>query len=365
LTTDKIPESVQVRLRAPEDRWERLALSKFQATLDLSTISEGFKDIPIDVDVFDDQVVVTEIIPELVSLHIQTEKVISLPVIVELTDQPAVGYISRQPVVTPFMITITGSALLISQVDKAVAKISIREAKETIERVRSVILRDRDEGTITGLTINPSRIQIVVPIDQRFDYKDVSVSAMVVGQVKPGYWVSNIMVEPATVTIFGNPNVLNSIPGFIETAPVNLNQATKDIIQVVPLNLPDGVTVVSSESSEIGLTGAKITVNVDAIEGGKTIQRPVKQQGISPGYSWVASPDQVDVILSGPIPRLEMLDSADVEVIVNLFELLPGTHKVKPTLFVPDGLHGTTVLNTIEVTIDSVATPRPTNNTEK
>ncbi|MDM8519746.1 CdaR family protein [Anaerolineales bacterium HSG6] len=358
-TTDELPNNLQVRINAPQDRWDKLTPEKFKAALDLSDSSTGLNEIPIQLAISDSQVDIIEYEPASVSINLQAEQTQTLFVTVELSEFPALGYISRQPIVTPPTVTVTGPASIISQVDKAVIKVSVRGAKEPIERTRSVLIRDRDDLTINGLEVEPSQIEVIVPIEQRFDYKDVSVSAVVEGQVEPGYWVSNIAVEPATVTIFGDPQVLNALPGFVETAPVHLNQAIADIVQIVPLNLPDGVTVVSSDDQQTS-NSAQVTVKVEAIEGGKTIQRPVKQQGVDPNYDWSASPDHVDVILSGPIPLLESITPEEIEVIVNLFELPPGTHKVTPTVFAPEGLQATTILSSVEVTITSQPTVTPT-----
>ena len=58
------------------------------------------------------------------------------------------------------------------------------------------------------------------------------------------------------------------------------------------------------------------------------------------------------MIVSGPIPRLRSLKSDSVQVIVDLFGLEPGVHKVRPAIFVPDDLHVEAILpDTVEITI--------------
>jgi YbbR domain-containing protein len=248
---------------------------------------------------------------------------------------------------------------VVDQADKAVGEIFIRNARETIERMLPVQIQDSNDETINLLEVNPPEIQVTLPIEQRFGYKEVAVSATVTGQAAPGYWVSDISVDPPRITIVGNPRVLSSISGAIKTVPVNVKQATEDIVQVVPLTLPDGVTMVMPEGETLGTTGVKVKVEVSAIESGQTIQRPITQQGIAPHYVWTASPQRADVILSGPIPRLQTLQPSDVTVIVDLFGLEPGVHSVQPTVFLPDDLRVEAILpDTIEVTI-TLATPTP------
>jgi YbbR domain-containing protein len=160
----------------------------------------------------------------------------------------------------------------------------------------------------------------------------------------------------------GNPRVLSSIPGFIETAEIDLNQAAESIARRVPLNLPDGITVVFPDrENQQGPSGVHVNVEIAAIEDGIILQRPVTQQGIDPEYTWQASPERADVFLSGPIPQLQSLKASDVEVIVDLFGLQPGVYKVKPTVFVPGNFRVDAILpDTIEITIGSNLTPTTT-----
>jgi YbbR domain-containing protein len=361
VTTDRLPETVRLRLLAPENSWSTLTPSKFKATLDLSQLPEGLNDVPVQISISDPQVRIIEQTPRSVGINLQPEQTISISVNVVLMDEPPLGYITRAPTAMPTTVSVTGPISVISQVDEAVSEIFIRNAKETINRSSDVIIRNRDDQIISGLEIKPSKIQVTVPIEQRFGYKDVSVSAIVDGQPAPGYWVSNISVEPARLTVVGNPQALSSIPGFVETTPIDVSDATINIVQLVPLNLPDGVTVVLSENQNDGAGGVRVTVRIEAIESGQTMQLPITQQGIDPDYIWTASPERADVILSGPIPRLQTLKPDDVKVIVDLFGLPPGIHKVQPTIFRPDDLHLEALLpDTVEITISPnprLATP--------
>jgi YbbR domain-containing protein len=352
VTTDRLPESVRLRLLAPESSWSTLTSSKFKATLDLSKLAEGLNEVPIQVGVSDFQVKIVDQTPKAVGVNLQPEQTVVLTVTAVVMDEPPLGYVNRAPTSTPATVAVTGPASLIGQVDKAVSEIFIRNAKETINRPTDVTIRNRDEQVISGLKVEPAKVQITLPIEQRFGYKDVSVSAVISGQPASGYWVSNILVNPPRLTIVGNPQVLGSIPGFVETTPINVSRATADIVQSVPLNLPDGVTVVSSENESGTAGGVQVTVQIAAIESGQTVQRPITQQGIDPNYVWTASPERADVILSGPIPRLQTLPSDDVKVVVDLFGLQPGIHKVRPTVFLPDDLRLEAILpDTVEITI--------------
>ena len=75
----------------------------------------------------------------------------------------------------------------------------------------------------------------------------------------------------------------------------------------------------------------------------------------------IVSLDEVEVIVSGPLPRLELLGPEDVRVVLDVTGLLPGSHVVQPTVVVPDGIVKEGVIpEAIEVLIESLITPTPT-----
>jgi YbbR domain-containing protein len=229
----------------------------------------------------------------------------------------------------------------------------LRGAREPVERAVDLSARNLNGDILKGLTITPPKAHVTVPIDQRFGYRDVSVSTVVTGEVESGYWISNIVVDPSTVTVIGGPSALSNIPGFVETFEVDVSAATDDVVERVALNLPPGVSVVQPETQGTdNAGGVLVTVEVSTIEGGKTVQRPVTFQGLRETRSAATSPSEVDVILSGPVPRLQSLTAREVTVIADLFGLDPGIHKAELTVVVPEGLRVENVLpDTVEVEI--------------
>lgn len=352
INTTQLPESVRLRLLAPESSWSALTPSKFKASINLSELEAGLNDVPVLVEVSDRRIEIVDQTPGEVTVNLETLESITLPIQVEIIDTPPLGYINRAPVVNPTAVTVSGPRSLVGQADRAVSQVAIRNSKETLQGLQDISIRNRANQTIRGLQIDPPQAEITLPIEQRFGYKDVSVRVRVQGQVAPGYRVSNITVTPPTLTIVGNPEQLNAIGGLVETTPINLDQATESIARTVSLNLPNGVAPVSSEQDNNGPGGVKVTVEITPIEDGITLQRPIVQQGIGPDYWWRALPNRADVFLSGPLTQLQSLRASDVEIIVDLFNLDPGVYKLQPTVFHPEGLRVDAILpDTIEVTI--------------
>ncbi len=357
-----VPDRVSLHLRAPQTSWDQLSPSKFRAWIDLSNLQPGMHDVPVQVEVSDRSVTVVSISPSTVNVRLEALVEAKVPIKVNVLDSVPIGYISRSPTVTPITATVTGPSSVVNQVTQAVADVYLRNAKETINRTADLTARDSNGDTVSRVTLDPAKVDVTVPIEQRFGYRDVAVRVPVTGEVAAGYWISNIMVEPSTVTIVGGPAALQKLPGYIETFPIDVTGATSNITERVAFSLPTGVSVVQPETGANGEnSGAQVQIQVAAVEGGQTVQRIVTLQGVGENLFAVARPQRVDVILSGPLPRLQALTLQDVKVIVDLFGLGTGVHKVKPNVVVPESLRVESVLpDTIEVQISAMPLQTPT-----
>jgi len=360
-----VPDRVQLRLLAPQASWDSISPGKFRAWIDLSGLEPGLHEVPVQVQVSDASISVLEKRPATVNVRLEKLMMAEVPIRIEVIDSAPIGYIARTPVFTPITTTVSGAAPQVSQVSYAAGEVYLRGAKETVHRTVDLSARNANGDPVTRVTLNPARVSVTVPVDQRFGYRDVSVRVRIKGEVASGYWISNIAVSPSTVTVVGSPSALKELLGYVETVPVDVTNATANITERVALDLPQGVSVVQPESAEgQAIGGVQVTIQISAVEGGQTVQRTVQFQGLAENLSAVARPSRVDVILSGPLPRLQSLTIQDVQVIANLFGLGVGTHQVKPTIVVPESLQVESVLpETIEVQISlapSTPTPTPT-----
>jgi YbbR domain-containing protein len=344
-------ESVRVQVRGRQDSLDRLTQNSFRATVDLAGLETGLHEVPVDVQVSDRSVTIIQQDPPSISLTLDRQQEKELPVEVRVNDPDSIpmGYTSRPPEVEPKTVRVSGPESLVDQVNRATVSIWLQGAKSTVEKDQAVRLLDAEGDTVEGLKPDPLLVTVRVPIDQELGFRDVTVRAVITGTPASGYWVSNILVQPSTLTVFGLPSTLDNIGGFLETVPIDISDAKSDLVKKVPLDLPRGISVLSEEAQQ----GVQVEVQISAIVGGQTIQRQIEKQGLSLGLKATISPEMVDVILSGPLPVLQDLSPEDVKVVVDLFGLTVGTHKVTPeAVLVPEGLEVVNIVpDTVEVNI--------------
>ncbi|MEI2690065.1 MAG: diadenylate cyclase CdaA [Anaerolineae bacterium] len=358
LIVDDLPAVVSAVVQAPETIAADLSPLSLRATVNLDQLDADVHRVLVDIRPVDEQVRVVSREPGALDLELQPRATRTLTASLVVPDRESLPFsyeISGTPTVTPALVTVTGPADLVDAVDRAEVSVSLRGARSTISEERTVVLRSKDGRLVTGPTIDPDEVQVTIPISQRFNTRDAAVHVVITGTVSPGYWISNINVEPKTVTLLGPPATLEQIGGFVDTVPIDVTGAAGDIVRRVPLAPPTGVSALNERGVSEGSVEARITVVPQFSNLRLTL--PVEVTGAQPTDTISKSPAFVDVLLSGPLPVLNQVnaDSKLVRVVADVTGLEPGARDVTPTLIVPEGLRATVVPSTIQIRIERLA----------
>jgi YbbR domain-containing protein len=215
---------------------------------------------------------------------------------------------------------------------------------------------DSSNTAIEAVTVLPESVQVNLPIIQQGGYRDMAVKVMTVGNPASGYSLTSVAAFPPIITVYSaNSEIIDSMPGYVETSSLDLSGAVMDIEKQLGIILPPGVTLIGEQS-------VLVKVGVAPIESSRTISyRPVEMIGLTTGLFAHLSPQTVDIILSGPLPVLESLSISDVTVQVDLTGLPAGTYQLTPRVsIVQQGVTVESILpGTVEVVISTAITPTP------
>ncbi len=340
-------------LRAPQRTFDMQQEDDFSAVIDLAGLLAGSHEVAVIVTALNPDVEVIALEPR--QLLVQLEPVISkdVPVAVEVMDSAAFGYDWRDPLAEPSVVTITGPRTHVEQVRSAVASVFLRNAKSQVESLRPLSPRNAQNLEVDRVRVDPGSARIVVPVVQPPGRKEVVVRADVQGAPSPNYRLTGVKVDPPTVVLLGSPDALRDLPGYVETKPLLIEGAVGEVRERLSLILPENISTV--EDSVL------VTVGVAALESSLTVTRRPLVQGAGEDVRITVSLEEVEVIVSGPLPRLELLGPEEVQVMLDVTGLLPGSHVVQPTVVVPEGIVEEGVIpEAIEVLIESLITPTPT-----
>ncbi len=349
---------ISLRLSAPRSVWDQLSVgSPVRALVDLSAVGEGTHTLDVQIQIAVEPVRIVSSSPQTLTLTLEKLATTTLPIEIQRRGEVAVGYEAGAAKADIEIATVSGPQSLVDRVHTLRAVLDISRANDNLTRSIDVQALDENDLPISGLSITPNQVTITQPVTQRGGYRNVVVKVVTTGQINSGYRLTTISVFPPAVTVFAsNPSLVDNLPGYVETSPVDLTEARDDVDVRVGLNLPEGISVVGEQT-------VNVVVGVAAIEGSLTINDlPVEIINLDPELGASLSPLSVNLILSGPLPILDGLKPGDLRVIIDLAGVKAGTYQLVPRV----DLQGAEVRvesilpGSIEVTVGTpTPTPRP------
>lgn len=356
-----VPDQVELTLRAPSSVWDRLLNEEnaIKAILDLSGLSEGEHTLEIQIQISTRPVRLVSNTPRTATITLEPLATRPLPIELVATGVPAIGYQAGEPLITPGEVTISGPKSQVDRVKQVRVSLSLAGIRESIDNTLTVQPVDENNQIVAGLGLNPTEVSVKLPVSQQGGYRDLAVKVVVSGQVASGYRLANISVFPPVVTVFsGDPALVNSLPGVLETQPLDLENANDEISTRLAVNLPEGVSLVGEQT-------VLVRVNITPIQSSLTLSNKVIEvEGLSAGLFMQVAPDNVDVILSGPLPLLDTLSPQEVRVVIDVADLGVGTHQLIPRveILISDIVVESILPGTVEVVLSRtpINTPVPT-----
>ncbi len=353
-----VPRNITLVLRAPASVWTVLNndLGSVRAWIDLSNLGSGTHTLPIQVQITPHLVRKVSQDPEQLSVTLDSITSRAFKVNLVVSGNPPVGFEKQPASITPTQVTVTGPESLIALVKDVRVLLDITNINQNIVRDQTPVLLDAAGKAVSGLTVSPATISVNQPITLLGGYRYVIVRAISTGQVATGYRLTNIFVSPVGVVVFSsNPDLVNNLPGYVETQPIDLTDKEDDFETLVALNLPSGISVVGDPK-------VLVQVSIASIESSLAITLPVEVINLPPGLQASSMPAMVDVILTGPVPLLNALSPTDVRAVVDLTGYQIGIYQYTPQInILPEQVQKVSMLPaTVEITITTAPTPANT-----
>jgi YbbR domain-containing protein len=135
-----------------------------------------------------------------------------------------------------------------------------------------------------------------------------------------------------------------------------LQDRNEDVSTRLSLDLPDNITIIGSKT-------VQVQVSISPIQTSLTLSnQQINVIGLSEGLIAQVFPQSVDVIISGPVPVLDVLTSKDITVSVDCKGLDAGIYQLEPKVspLVDNILVESILPSTVEVVIAAPATATPT-----
>lgn len=349
--TSEIPQSISLTLRAPTSIWDSLISSRVpvRAVMDLSGLGEGSHTIPIQVQIGIKPVEIIRFSPQSTSLDLEVLETKEFDIRLINQGSLAVGYQSSKAELSESKVLISGAKSFVNKVVEVRAVVRLTDAKNDINQIISLQPVDVNGSIVKDISLSPEKITVTQKVFERGGYRNVVVNVVTNGQPANGYRMSGLSVTPPTVTVFSSdPMLIDALPGYIETRPIDLSRKTESFEENIELNLPAGIQVIDD-------LFALVNVDIAPIIGNQSISDvPVESSGLNPLYDVTILPEKVSIIISGPLNILDSLNPSDLRVVLDLSEFEPGTYTIEPdySLNIPEIQLESISPNTFKITIE-------------
>jgi YbbR domain-containing protein len=147
------------------------------------------------------------------------------------------------------------------------------------------------------------------------NYRTVPIVVQRVGNPADGYAVTSVQVAPPTITIQGTAPTLVNV-NYVSTQAIDITGKKATITQVMPLDLPPGV-------SSTSFSAVTVSIYITPVVGSISAMAPVTVKNLGANLADVVTPASVTVTVKGPLSRLTGLDIAPT---VDVAGRGPGTY---------------------------------------
>ena len=326
---DPLPETVTVKILAPESIIQQLEQENpLTAYINMSDIQAGNYRFPVNINIPDqiNPIRILEQTPKTLELEVSNLISRAYSISIRVEGEPAIGYQTSGLDWEGSSVTASGQDSNIQTVTEVVGILDISEASGTVSTDVILEARNNSNEIVDGVTLSPETVRVNQSISLQGGYRNVAVNVTTEGVVEPGYRFTSITPAPPTVMVFSeDPQLVEGLPGYVNTKPLDLTGADNYLETILELDLPNGVTVVGDPT-------VLVQVNVTALETNMLISREIEIIGLLPGLNAEVSPPQVSVRVSGPVPVLDNLTLRDIRVVVDLTNLAAGVHTLTPTI---------------------------------
>ncbi len=347
------PLPVTVTVVGREDDLEAARPEHFLATVSLRNRAAGRHSLPVRVEAVEGDVRVRAVQPETVVVILQETVEREVPVVVEPSNFPQIGFRVGTPEVRPETAIVSGIASEVDAVDSVVARLDLGGAEASVERDVILEARTAAGGAVTQVVVNPRVANVRVPIVQEVFRRTASILPDVTGTPADGYRVRTVRATPATVEVLVSVDVLDDEVE-VKTVPLDISGMDSNLVTIAGLVFGDDAPAASDTE-----TSVRVVVVIEPVITTVTLPVEVQTDGVAEDLRLaVASPTSVNVTLRGPVSIVSELAGPLSPIVVDLSDYGIGRHRIDLRWNAPIGLE-LLELSPDRMIVTLAALPRP------
>lgn len=232
----KMPDTITVRVRGNRNRLGDGLENRVHASIDLTNVEAGERNIPVHVFFSDGEVVAVK--PNKVPVKLDTIATKVVPVYTRIVGDTAEDMTLGNIRILPNSVKITGANLLISNISKVVAPVDV-SSQAVDYKLDTELIAVSDNGyDVPEVRIEPARVNVAASMVKQMLTVELPVKLVTNGTLPEGVKVSKTEIHPEKVRITAPPSVLKGLTA-IETKPMDISNVKGSIAPALELELPE------------------------------------------------------------------------------------------------------------------------------
>lgn len=313
LVVVKDVDGVEIKIVADRSIWKKLSSSSFKANLDISGLTQGTHEIPVNVSSNVADVQIVEIKPAKITVSLEPIVSKTVPVKEKVEGDPAENMMVKNVKFDINNVDISGPQSVLEKISQVYAMITLdNEDASLTKKVPLKALNDKNEE-YTNINFSPSEVEANITISKAAQTKSIGIKVNTEGKVASGYWISQINCDPSLVTISGPASNLSNT-NYLETQKINIEGLSSSKIQLISIELPEGISLSDNQNKEIS-----VEIKLSNIESSKqaivgfnylNLTNSLKVNSIEP--------TSINVVFTGSQEKLVNFNSDQIKVNLDL-----------------------------------------------
>lgn len=314
---------ISVIIEVSQSDFSNVTPNNVQVTLDLTNARRaGAQEIPLKATTSYGRIV--KIIPSTVPLTVETLDSRVIPVNVQMVGKPESDRWYKVNRSNPSTLTIKGPASVVQDIASAYAYIDVTDARSTFTTAEQFVLLDSEGNEISQSMLERSASSVSVSVDV-YPTKEIAVSTdlgnVVTGQPADGYVVESVTIQPETLTVAAEQELLDDINALLVN-PISVEGMSQSFSARAKVSKLSAFKSISAEEVYVNVTIAEETVSawVDDVR--------ISYVNKGDGLNMIAPDEKVRVYVTGPRSAIAELQENGFMATVELEGLGVGSYSL-------------------------------------
>lgn len=268
-------------------------------------------------------------------IDVQIDAIVSetFPIMTDVVGEVAPGLELRAISLANNNVTITGSRAHVAQIDRLRVLVNVlgMHADTEITNLPLVALDSNGNDVTSSVQLSVMETTANVPV---WTVGNLGIDFYTIGNVAPGFSLSDVRIEPSTIPVVGPASRLLEIDTMLTAIDIeNLSQSAIQRIDISSL-LPSGIQLLAGTSPVVD-----VHIEIEPLETRvfEVHRDDVRIFGMAAIYQILDETPLIRIAINGPRSTISSLSAADIGLDLSLRSLQIGVHVVSLNVHVPYG----------------------------